>query len=107
MPGEDDNTLNNFELYKDEESILEAQNIEKDHRDMVGKSSDNRNRAKAGRISQNGLLGSESSSSLREVRFSKQKYLAGRFELFLRHVVEAENRRDNLGALFRLACILT
>ena len=37
--GEDDNTLDNFRLYEDEESIPEAQDGEKD-RDLVGESSD-------------------------------------------------------------------
>lgn len=37
MPRENDNILDNFKFYEYEKSILEAQNIEKDHRDLVGK----------------------------------------------------------------------
>lgn len=35
---EDNNTLENFESYKDKKSILEEQDIEGDHRDLIGKS---------------------------------------------------------------------
>ena len=38
IPGEDDNLSDNFGPYEDEESTPEAQDIEKDHRDLVGKS---------------------------------------------------------------------
>lgn len=44
--GKDDNTLENFELYEDEESILEEQNIEEDHANLVSKSLDTRSRGK-------------------------------------------------------------
>ncbi len=46
---------------------------------MIGESSDTESRAKeglSGRTPQAGLLGSESSSSLREVRFSDQEFAA-------------------------------
>ena len=46
----DDNALNNFVPYEDKESTLEAQDLEKDHKDSVGKSSDTRSYANAGRI---------------------------------------------------------
>ena len=49
MPGEDDNASDNFGPYEDEGSTPEAQDIEGDHRDLVGKSSDTRSRARAGR----------------------------------------------------------
>ena len=49
MPGKNNNASDNFRPYKDEESISKAQDIEKDHRNLVGKSSDTGNRAKAGR----------------------------------------------------------
>ena len=49
MPGEDDNASDNFGPYKDKGSTPEAQDIEGDHRDLVGKSSDTRSRARAGR----------------------------------------------------------
>ncbi len=74
IPGEDENTSDNFELHEDEESILEEQDIESDHRYLVGESSDTGSHARdglSGRTPQDGLLASESSSSLREVRFSK------------------------------------
>ena len=50
MPGEDDNALDNFGPYENEESTPKTQNIEGDHRDLVGKSWDTRSRARAGRI---------------------------------------------------------
>ena len=77
MPGEDDNASDNFGPYEDERSTPKAQDIEGDHRDSVGESSDTGSRARAGRTPQDGLLGSESSSSLTEVRFSEQEFPAG------------------------------
>ena len=77
IPGEDDNISDNFGPYEDKQSTPEAQNIEGDHRDLVGESSDTRSRAREGRTPQDGLLGSESSSSLRKDRFNKQKFSAG------------------------------
>ncbi len=74
IPGEDDNTSDNFGLYEDEEFILEEQDIESDYRNLVGESSDTGSHARDGlsrRTPQDGLLASESSSSLREVRFSE------------------------------------
>ena len=76
MPGKDDNVSDNFGLYKNEEFIPEAQDIKGDYRDLVGKSPDIGSRARARRTSQDRLLRSESSSSLREVRFSEQKFPA-------------------------------
>ncbi len=79
IPGEDENTSENFGLYEDEESILEEQDIERDHRNLVGESSDTGSSVKDGlsrRIPQDGLLTSELSSSLREVRFSEQEFPA-------------------------------
>lgn len=43
MLREDNNVLNNFEPYKDEKSILEEQNIEKNHKDLVDQSLNTRN----------------------------------------------------------------
>ncbi len=66
--------------HEDEESTLAEQNIEGDHRNLVSESSDTRNRARdglSGHTPQVGLLGSESSSSLREVRFNDQEFAAG------------------------------
>ena len=77
MPEEDYNVSDNFGSYEDEGSIPEAQDIEEDHRNLVGKSSDTRSHTKTRRTPQDGLLGSESSSSLREVGFSEQEFSAG------------------------------
>ena len=71
MLGEDDNISNNFGPYEDKESIPESQDIKRDHRDLVGKSSDTVSCARAGHTPEDGLLGSESLSSLREVKFSE------------------------------------
>ena len=46
IPREDDNASDNFGPYKDAESILEEQDIEKDHTNLINKSSDIGNRAK-------------------------------------------------------------
>ena len=64
MPREDDNGLDNFGLYEDEESTPEAQNMKRDHRNLVGKSSDTGSCARVGCTSQDRLLGSGLSSSL-------------------------------------------
>ena len=76
MRGEDDNASDNFEPYEDEDSKSKVQNIEEDHKNLVGKSSDIRRRAREGRTPQDELLGSELSSSLKEVRFSEQEFSA-------------------------------
>ena len=73
--GEDDNASDNFGSYKNEDSIPKTQDIKRDHRDLVGKSSDTESRARVGHTPQNRLLGSELSSSLREVKFSEQEFL--------------------------------
>ena len=68
----DDNALENFVSYENDES--EEQDIKKDHRNLVGKSSDTWICIRDGlsvRIPQDGLLVSESSAILREVRFSE------------------------------------
>ncbi len=80
IPKEDENTSDNFGLHGDEKSILEEQDIEVDHRNSVGKSSDTGSHARdglSGRTPQDGLFASESSSSLREVRFREQEFPAG------------------------------
>ena len=77
IPGEDDNSSDNFRLYEDEGCTPEAQNIERDHRNSVGKSSDTRSRARVRHTPQDGLLGSELSLSLSEVRFIEQEFSAG------------------------------
>ena len=71
MPEEDDNISDNFGPYEDEESTPEAKDIKKDHRDSVGKSSDTGSRIRVRRTLQDGLLGSKSLSSLREIKFSE------------------------------------
>ena len=81
MPGEDDNSSEYFGSHENEKYILNEQNIEGDHRDLVGKSSDTKSRAKddlSGRTPQDGLLASQLSSSLKEVKFSEQEFPAGK-----------------------------
>lgn len=71
MPGEEDNESDNFGPHKDEASRLKEQDIEGDHKDL-GKSSDTRSHGRDSlleHIFQDGLLESDSSSSLREVGF--------------------------------------
>ena len=82
IPGEDENISENVGLYEDEESTLEEQNIEVDHRNFRSESLDTRSYAKdglLGRISQAELFGSESSSFLRKVRFCDQKFATSTF----------------------------
>lgn len=43
IPGEDDNILKNFRLHKNEKSTLKKQDIEDNHTNWVGKSSDTEN----------------------------------------------------------------
>ncbi len=77
---EDENALENFVPYENEESILEDQDIERDHRNLVEESSDTESRVRdvlLGHISQAELLGSELSSFLRKIRFSDQEFAAG------------------------------
>ena len=49
MTGKDDNASDNFRSYEDKKFTSKAQNIEEDHRDLVGKSSNTGNRVKIGR----------------------------------------------------------
>lgn len=81
MSGEDDDTSENFGPHEDEESTLEEQNIEGDHKNLVGKSLNIGSRAKDGllrRTPQDRLLVSELSSSLKEVSFSEQEFPTGK-----------------------------
>ena len=71
MPGENNKPSDNFGPYQEKEFTPEAQDTEKDHRDVLGKSSDTKSHTKVGQTPQNRLLRSESSLSLKEVRFSK------------------------------------
>ena len=69
---EDDNISKNFRPHEDNKS--EEQNIEADHRNLIGDSLDTENRAKDGlsrHTSQDRLFISELSASLGEVRFSE------------------------------------
>ena len=82
IPKDNENISKNVGLHEDEESTLEERDIEKDHRNLGGKNSDIKSCAKdglSGRTFHAGLLGSESSSSLRKVRFSDQKFSTGTF----------------------------
>lgn len=40
IPREDNNALENFKSHEDEKLKLEGQNIERDYRNLIGKSSD-------------------------------------------------------------------
>ena len=80
IPGKDENALENTEPHDNEESILEEQDIERDHTNLGSKSLDTRSRARDGlseHTPQARLFGSELSSFLREVRFSDQEFAAG------------------------------
>ena len=81
MLGEDDNASEYFGPHEKEEYTLDEQDIEGDHRDLVGEYLDTRSRARdslSERIPQDGLLASKLSSSLKEVRFSGQEFPAGK-----------------------------
>ena len=73
----DDNISDNFRPYKDKKSLSKAQAIEENHKNLVEKSLDTGIHAKTKRISQDRLLGSESSLFLREIRFSKEEFPTG------------------------------
>ena len=77
MPKKDENVSDNFGPYKDEKSRLKAQDIKGNHKDMVNKCSDTRSRARIRRTFSDGLLGSKSLLSLKEVRFYEKKFPAG------------------------------
>lgn len=79
MSKKNDNTLNNFGYYEKKEYILEKQNREKDHINLIAKSLDIEYHAKdifSTRTSQDRLLQGELSSFLKEVSFSNQELLA-------------------------------
>ena len=81
MPREDDNSSENFEPYEDKKSILEEQKIESNHRDLVVETLDTESHVRNGlskHTPQGWLPANKSSSFLREVRFSKQKFSAGK-----------------------------
>ena len=81
MLAEDDNASDYFMHHKEEEYLLgnKGQDVEEDQRDWVGKSSNNESikHMLPGCTSQDGLFRSKSSSSLKEVRFSKQECPTG------------------------------
>lgn len=73
MPGENDNISEYYEPHKDEEYRIDKQDIEGDYKDLVGKSLDFGSYAKdslSERTPQNRLFASESSLSLRKIKFS-------------------------------------
>lgn len=77
MPKEDNNAIENFGSQEDEKSILEEQKIEKDHKNLIGKSLNTESHAKNGllrRTFQNKLLASELSLFFGEVKFNKQQF---------------------------------
>lgn len=77
MPGKDDNTLNNFGLYKDTESILKEQDIVNDHKDLISENLDTRTHIKnklSGYTPQDELFRSESSLFLRKLGLIKKNF---------------------------------
>lgn len=93
---------NNFGSYENEKFTLEVQNIKRDYRNLVGKSSDTESRAKKsllGRTPQDELLGSELLSSLGEIKFSEQEFPVGILVSNIKyHFSRSQN--DNLFYLF-------
>ncbi len=80
IPGGDNNALENFGPHEDQKSILKEQDIEENHKNLIGKSSDIRSHIKDGLLGftpQVVRLRSESSSSLREFRFNDQEFTTG------------------------------
>ena len=78
--GEDENISNNDGLYENKKSILEEQDIEKNHKNLEGKSLNTRSRAKNGlsrRNPQARLFKNLLSSSLKEVRFNIEEFATG------------------------------
>ena len=72
MSKEDDNRSDNLVLYKDEKSTNKVEDIEEDHKNMVGKGSNTERCIKdsfSGYIFENRMLRSELSLSLKDVRF--------------------------------------
>ena len=102
ISGEDHNASENFGPHKDEESTLKEHDIEKDHTNLVSESSDTKSRAKndlSRHIFQDGILASESSSSLREVMFSEHEFSTGKLVLDIKyHHLGSQN--DNFFYLF-------
>lgn len=102
MLGKDDNALDNFGFYEDEESTPKIQDIEGDYRDLVGNSSDTGSYIRddlLGCIYQDRLLENESSLSLRKVRFSDQKFATGTFVSIIKYN-HLKSHDDNLFYLF-------
>lgn len=92
----------NFEPHKDENFTSEEQNIQKNHKDFVGKSLDTRSYKRdslSKRTPQNRLLANESLSSLREVKFNKQEFLASKPILEVKYH-HPSFRNNNLFDLF-------
>lgn len=80
MVGEEDNLSDNSGPYKDEKHALEEPDIEKDDKDLANDSLDTRNHARnmlSGYTTQDELLRSVSSWSLRAFRSSDQEFAAG------------------------------
>lgn len=79
--GEDNNTLENFELYEDEKSILEKQDIKRDLKNLVNKSSDTGSCTRDGlseRTPKARLFANNLSLASRKFRFSKREFSAGK-----------------------------
>lgn len=78
----DYNILNNFGSYKNEKPVIKGLEVEKDDIDLVNKSSNTENHVKdilSGYINHVKLFGIELLSSLRQVRFIDEDFIAGIF----------------------------
>lgn len=98
MPREDNNALENFVPHKDKKSILEKQDIKKDYRDLIGKSSDTRSHARddlSRCTPQNRFLANELLSSLRKIKFNEQEFSIGKFVSDIKyHYLDSQNNNS-------------
>ncbi len=88
IPRENDNVSKNLKFHEDEKSTIKEQDIEKNHKNLVSKNSDTRSYAKNGLLEytpQTGLLRSELSSFLNEIKFSDKEFVAGIFLLNIKY----------------------
>lgn len=102
IPQKDDNISENFGRHEDDKSTLEEQNIKGDYRIMVGKSSHMRSRVKNGLLEctpLNGLLASESSAFLREIKFSEQEFFTDKLLSDIKYFYPG-SQKDNPFYLF-------
>lgn len=81
MLGKNVNISENFRFYNNEKSILKKRKIKKDYKNLINKNLNTRNHAKSGLLgytSQARLFTSELLASLKEVKFNKKEFFAGK-----------------------------